>query len=309
MFLTDPIFSFLEGCGQVRQVAKARFWQSVAIIVMSWTSLAAHHGLYAPGMVMFGYAGVALAFVWTRRRLLIELLRCAPGSHSISWRREIWSFQWQIAVSWLCAYFTMQIFTPLLFATRGPIEAGQMGMSLSIVGYVATLALAWTTTKAAPFGQMIGRGRLSEVRNFFFRTLRQSSAVFAGLASFCEGGIVVLYLFAPRLAARMLSPWIFLPLILATAGRFVVQSMAIYLRSFKREPFLVQSIGVASLTLLFSLLVVRAWGSAGLALVFLLCTGIVGVIWAVKTFQSWEAEGSAGAIGEAQLEGWNNAAD
>jgi hypothetical protein len=287
MFLMDPFFSFLEGCGQVREVAGARFWQSVAIIVASWTSLATHHGLYSPAMVMLGYAVVAAAFVWTRRRLLTGLLRYKPGGHSVSWRREIWSFQWQIAVSWLCTYFTMQIFTPLLFAFRGPVEAGQMGMSLSITGYLSTLALSWTSTKAAPFGQMVSSGRLSELRGYFYRTFRQSSAVLAGMSVACEAGVVGLHYILPRLAERMVAPWIFALLIIATGGRFAAQTMAIYLRSFKREPFLVQSMVVAGLTLVFSLAVVRAWGSTGLAFVYLLCTGVVGVLLAVQAFRSW----------------------
>lgn len=303
MFMLDPLFSFLEGCGQVREVANARFWQSLAIIAMSWTSLAAGHGLYAPAMIMVGYAGVAAVFVWTRRRLLLGLLRYKAGDHAVSWRREVWSFQWQIAVSWLCAYFTMQVFTPLLFAFRGPVEAGQMGMSLSIVGYLSILALAWTSTKAAPFGQMVSGGRLLELRRYFFRTLWQSSGVLAGMSVACEAGIVGLHYWFPRLAARMVVPWVFGLLILATAGRFAAQSMAIYLRSFKREPFLVQSIVVATLTLLFALVVVHAWGSVGLAVVYLFCTGIVGVVLAVRTFRSWEGVRGVGAMGTAKLEG------
>ncbi len=303
MFLMDPIFSFLEGCGQVREVAAARFWQSVAVIAASWSSLATHHGLYAPAIVMLGYAGVAAAFVWTRRRLLLGLVRHKTAEHSISWRREIWSFQWQIAVSWLCAYFTMQVFTPLLFAFRGPVEAGQMGLSLSITGYLSTLALSWTSTKAAPFGQMVSGRRIAELRSYFFRTFRQSSAVLAAMSVACEAGVVGLHYAFPWLAERMVTPWIFALLILAACGRFAVQTMAIYLRSFKREPFLVQSIVVAALTLLFSFAVVGAWGSTGLAFVFLLCTGVIGVALAVRRFQSWEIDNGAEVIGTANSEG------
>lgn len=303
MFLMDPLFSFLEGCGQVRQVANARFCQALAIIVASWTSLALGRGLYAPAMVMLGYAGVAAVFVWTRRRLLLGLLRHEAGYRGISWRHDVWSFQWQIAVSWLCAYFTMQVFTPLLFAFRGPVEAGQMGMSLSIAAYLSTLALSWTSTKASPFGQMVGGGRLSELRSYFFRTFHQSSAVFIGMAVACEAGVIGLHYVLPRLADRMVAPWIFALLILATGGRFAAQTMAIYLRSFKREPFLVQSIVVAALTLLFALAVVRAWGNTGLAFVYLLCTGVIGAALAVRTFRSWDVVKGVGAMGTAKLEG------
>ncbi len=303
MFMMDPLFAFLEGCGQVQEVANARFWQSIAVMAAAWTSLATGHGLYSPAMVMLGYAGVAAGFVWTRRKLFLGLLRYDADDQAISWRQEIWSFQWRIAVSWLCAYFTMQIFTPLLFAFRGPVEAGQLGMSISIAGYLSTLALSWTSTKAAPFGQMASGRCLSQLRSFFLRTFRQSSAVLAGMSLACEGGVVGLHYFVPRLAERMVAPWIFALLIVATGGRFAAQSMAIYLRSFKREPFLMQSTVVAALTLLFSLAVVRAWGSTGLAFVYVFCTGIVGTALAVKTFRSWQAFSAEGVMGTAKSEG------
>jgi hypothetical protein len=294
MFLLDPLFSFLEGCGQVRQVANARLWQALTVLAISWTALLTRHGLYAPAMVIAGYAPVASVFLWSRRDLLLGLLRYDSHEEMISWQTEIWPFQWKIAVSWLCSYFTIQIFTPLLFAFRGPVEAGQMGMSLSVGVYLSNVVLSWMSTKAAPFGQMVSRGQFSELRSLFSRTMKQSLSVLAGMTLACEAGIVALHFLFPRLAARMLSPWVFALLILASVGSFAVQSMAIYLRSFKREPFLVQSLVVAALTILFSLLTVRAWGSAGLAFSYLLCSGIIGVTLATKTFRSWQTTGRVG---------------
>jgi hypothetical protein len=83
------------------------------------------------------------------------------------------------------------------------------------------------------------------------------------------------------------SPTLFALILLGAAGSFVVQSMAIYLRSFKREPFLVQSMVVAWLTVSLALLTVKAWGTAGVAASYLLCTGFVGLILATITFLSW----------------------
>jgi hypothetical protein len=98
----------------------------------------------------------------------------------------------------------------------------------------------------------------------------------------------------PRLAARMVSPQIFLLLLLTCVSGFVVQSMAIYLRSFKREPFLIQSMVIAALSIVLSLLTVRAFGTTGIALSYFLCTGIVGMIFGATILRSWHgaAEGT-----------------
>ena len=287
LFLLNPFFSFLEGCGQVWQVGRMRFGQAFLGAAMSWGALLAHHGLYSPALVIVAYVVIGLSFLWTRRKLLIRLLRDPAVGGAVSWRAEVWPFQWRIAVSWACAYFTAQIFTPVLFAYRGPEEAGQFGMSLGITMYVSTLVLAWMSTKATPFGQMIARSEFGRAKALFFRTLRQALSLLGAMAVACELAVVALRYLFPRLAVRIASPQIFALLLVACVSSFIVQSMAIYLRSFKREPFLIQSVAVAALTVLLSLVTVKSWGIAGVAASYLLCTGVIGLITAAATFRSW----------------------
>jgi hypothetical protein len=284
LFMLNPVLSFLEGCGQVRQVAAMRFAQGIAAIVVPWTVLIAHRGLWSPGAVNAGYSLVALAFLWSRRKLLLPLLRHPGGAHAIAWRAEIWPFQWRLGVSFLCSWFTAQIFTPVLFAYRGPVEAGRMGMSMSIAGYLWAMVLPWMSTKATPFGNLIARGELQALDTLFFRTLKQSLAAVAISAALCMAGIELLQHAAPRLATRMVPPQLFALLLLAGLSVFVVQSLAIYLRAHKREPFLWQSLLVAGMTSGGALLFIPHWGLSGAAITYFVCTGIVGLSFASVIF-------------------------
>lgn len=289
MFLLNPYYSFLEGCGQVWQVGRMRFGQAMLGAALSWGALLSHHGMYSPGMVNVGYVTAGLIFLWTRRRLCIGLFRYLRRDRAFSWRREVWPFQWKIGVSWISTYVSMTLLTPLLFAYRGPAEAGQFGMSLGITAYLSNLVLAWISTKASPFGQMIARGEFARLKALFFQALRRSAGLLIAAAAACELAVVGLHYGLPSLAARMASPVAFALLLLACVGGFVVQSMAIYLRSFKREPFLIQSVIVAVLTVLISLATVKDLGILGMALSYFASTGIVGLILAVSTFRAWPA--------------------
>lgn len=285
-FLVVPLYSFLDGCGQIRQVAQARFAQSLAVLVMSWGAMLAGHGLYAPAMVNLGVVLVAAAFLAPRRRLLIGLLRRSTIGHSVSWRTEIWPFQWKLAVSWLCTYLVTQLFTPVLFLTRGPVEAGRMGMSVSIVAYLPTIVFSWISTKATPFGQLIKLGRLRELDRLFSRALRQSLFVLAILVVSCMAGVIgIRYLF-PNLAMRMETPLVFALLLGTAISTFVVQSMAVYLRSFKEEPFMGQSMIVALLTIAGMALTASRWGSMGVAACYFLSSGVIGFTTAMIIFRS-----------------------
>jgi hypothetical protein len=287
LFLQVPLCAFLEGCGEVRQVARLRLCQCVAVTAVCWSCMLTGHGLFAPGMTMAGSAVVGSGFLWRRRRFLLGLWAFPAGPHVVSWRHEIWPFQWKIAISWLCAYFAVQMFTPMLFHYRNPVEAGQMGMSISVVGYLSAIALAWMTTKAPSFGQLAARREFAQLDNLFFRTLRQASSLLGLMAAGCIAAVVLLERLWPRLGARLVPPRVFALLLLGTVGGALVQAMAIYLRSFKREPFLWQSAAVAGLTLLGATATARNMGVMGVAWSYFVCSGIVGPVSAVVIFQAW----------------------
>ncbi len=264
-----PFYSFLEGCGHIRAVAAMRFRQAGAAVVCAWGPLLMHHGLYSPAMVIAGQIAIGLLYVAGHRHLLAGLLRYRNGATAIEWRREVWPFQWRIAVSWMCSYFTVQVLIPILFALRGAVEAGQMGMSLSITGYMTGLVLPWISTKATPFGRMIADGQFESLDRLFRRTLRQALAVFGVVALGVCAGAALLPFIAPRLATRLVPPHLFAVLVAAAGANCAVQCIAILLRSFKREPFLVQSLIAASLTLILAALTAQRWGNAGAAFGYL----------------------------------------
>jgi hypothetical protein len=243
-----------------------------------------HHGLYSPALVVLGQVGVGLFFLVARRRLLMGLLVHQARDASIQWRREVWPFQWRIAVSWMCSYFTIQALIPTLFALRGPVEAGQMGMSLSIAGYMSGLVLPWITTKATPFGRLIAQREFHGLDRLFLRTLGQALAVFAIVALAADAAAALLAIVAPGLAARMVSPQLFAVLVLAAGASCVVQSLAILLRSFKQEPFLWQSLAVSSLTVLLAVFTAPRWGNAGVTIGYLAVTAGIGLPSALTIF-------------------------
>ena len=284
LFFLNPLSSFLEGCGQVRQVAGLRLGQAVIGSVAAWAALIAHRGLYAPAAVIIVYIAVAGWFLWRRRRLMLELLLHRSDFKTVSWRGEVWPFQWKIGVSSLGAYVAVQVFTPALFMFRGPVEAGRMGMSINIAGYLWTVALAWISTKATPFGQMIARGQFEQLDTLFFQTLRQSAALLCSLIAACMAAVLAMQSLYPRFAERILSPGLFGLVLLTSLATFFVQSEAIYLRAHKREPFLGQSLAVCGLTILGVYLLVPRWGASGVAIVYLFSTGVVGLALATVVF-------------------------
>ena len=285
-FSIGPILSFLEGCGQVAQVARMRFFQSTVSVGLSWTAMLTHHGLFSPAMVLLGQGFVASLLLLSRRKLLVPLLRMQVAKMGISWRREVWPFQWKIAISWLCDYFIFQLFTPVLFAFRGPEEAGKMGLSMSVVMQLSAMMLAWMTTKAAPFGSLIAKKDTPELDRMFFRSLRQSISLFVGAAALVMMGVLAAPYVLPKISRRIEDWPIFLLLLLTALSSHVVQSEAIYLRAHKCEPFLVQSVVIALCTAASVVVLAKTSGAWGVSLAYFAVLGVAGVISATAIFRN-----------------------
>jgi hypothetical protein len=283
-FSIGPVLSFLEGCGQVAQIARVRFFQSLAAVAMAWTAMLTGHGLYAPAMVLTGQGLVACVFLYSRRSLLIPLLKVRIGEDGVNWRREVWPFQWKIAVSWICDYFIFQLFTPVLFAFRGPVEAGRMGLTMSVVTQMSAMMLVWMTTKAAPFGNLIARKETPQLDRLFFRTLRQSILLFSVLSVLVLSGVLLAPHVMPRLSQRIEGWPIFLLLLLTALSSNVVQSEAIYLRAHKCEPFLVQSVLIALSTAACVVVLAKTAGALGVSIAYFAVLGVAGVISATLIF-------------------------
>lgn len=295
-FQIDPLFSFLEGCGQVPQVARARLAQAITGSALGWTALSLHHGLFAPGAMIAGQGLAGLVFLATRRHLLLPLLRrrlSGPEEH-ISWNTDIWPFQWRMAISWVCGYFTFQLFTPVLFAHWGPVEAGRMGMSLNIAGALSTVAIAWMNTKASPFGQLIARREFLELDRRFFAALVQSTAInLLGSATVWVAALAVAWRHLP-LAHRLLAPLPFALLLLGSVANNVVSSEAMYLRAHKQEKFMLNSIVGALYTAPMAWVLGSRFGAPGIATGYFAGTLVIGLGLGTYTFQKYRRQWHAG---------------
>jgi O-antigen/teichoic acid export membrane protein len=276
-FQLDPIVSFMEGCGFVANVARLRLIQAITGSSLAWLVLLAHHGLFAPAMIIAGNAAVSSVWLFQRRNLLLPLLRHHPGGHRIQWMSEVLPFQWRIAVSWLCGYFIFQLYNPVLFAYKGAISAGQMGMSLSLSNALVTVAVSWVNTKAAPFGAMIARKDYAQLDNIFFQSLRHSVTV-------CMAGALAVWVLAVyfrwahvSFANRILDP---LPLGILLAGTpisVIVFAEATYLRAHKQEKFLLNSILGAILITCSTFWLGKTYGALGIVTGSLLVGLFIGL--------------------------------
>jgi O-antigen/teichoic acid export membrane protein len=281
-----PLIALLEGCGRITEVAQLRMYQSVFGSLAAWAVLASGGGLFAMPAMNIALALTVFVWLWRTKKVFFKDLvhHQAGACFGIHWKAEIWPLQWKIALSWLSGYFIFQLFTPVLFAYRGAIEAGQMGMSFSLANALMSVAMAWMSTKAPQFGTLIAHKDYARLDVLFNSTLIRSFMVIFTLGVVLCSINYALHLINLPLAVRFLDPLPFTLLIGATMLNYVTYAQSTYLRAHKQEPFLLISLISAALIAVSTLTLGKVQGATGIMAGYLGVCTCVGFGWGSHIF-------------------------
>ncbi|MHB8635071.1 MAG: lipopolysaccharide biosynthesis protein [Fimbriimonadaceae bacterium] len=287
--------SFVEGCGEVTDAARIRLWQGLLANFTLLVVLFAGFRLFATAAGACAQVIGALVWLYRRHKIkLSDLWRTREAAGAVNWWREIWPFQWRMAVSWLSGYFIFQLFTPILFKVQGADVAGRFGLTLAVVNGIMSVSTSWITTKVPRFGSLIAVRRFEELDHIFARSTRFVVGITA-LFGFLFWLLIAAMRYRGWPIASHFSDDLTLALMVATAVAMNFGfSMASYLRSFKREPFLWMSVASGAANAVMAFLVARPYGARGIA-IGSLATSIffsVGVgLWVfTRKRREWHAE-------------------
>lgn len=244
----SPFNSILMGLGFVKDMSKAGFYQQIILPAFTWIGLACGFKLYVMGI---GYLlSVIYWQIFIYRQGLTKILTNLwrnKITERVGYMKEIFPYQWRIALSWVSGYFIFQLFNPVLFATEGAVVAGQMGMTLQALNAIQTFSFSWLNTKVPLYSKLIALNDCVQLDALFKKTLKQMSSICAFLLL-----AFYLFVFILRITQFELNGTVFgyrfldyIPMVLMMIPVFLQQftaSWATYLRCHKKEPFLMNSI-------------------------------------------------------------------
>lgn len=283
--LANACFSFLEGMGLVADVALARLTQALLGFSSLWIMFFLGFKLMALVAMHAVYLLISSAWILGRHgRLLRNLIKKRATTGAVDWRREIWPFQWRIAVSWMAGYCGTQVITLILFAKLGAVEAGRFGLTITALGVLASGAAAWVSTKAPQFGRLVAGSRFDELDQLYQRAVRGAMIVGIFGSTLILIIVTMLNVLQFSMAERFLPLGAMVALAAATIVSIKVHAEASYLRAFRREPYMWLSvvIGLAQVSLAI-FLAERGdvlWVAVGYASVSI----VIGLSWAHLLF-------------------------
>ncbi len=274
--LISPGMAMVQGMDKVKEMAKIALIQQSLVISITWISLISGASLYAVAInSACNFIFIVILYTYTPFPSILYNIFKYNGIHKISYRREIFPLQWKIAISWISGYFIFQLFNPVIFAFEGPIVAGQMGMTLTVLSAILGLIVSWTSTKVPKWSLFIAKKDYKALDESTREVIRNSSLVgIVGITIFILALVLIKYLGFP-LAYRFLPIWLCTVLFITIPVNNIINCWATYLRCHKKEPFLIQAVIVGSLCALSTFILGKYIGVGGIVVGYVII--VVGV--------------------------------
>jgi len=291
----SPIISFIEGLGKVKEVAQIRLVQQILYPLVVWGGLAIGSKLFVSGadailkVIVVGIIILKSPFYKLLRNIWNYL-----KEEKVSYKLEIFPYQWRIALSWISGYFIFQLFNPVLFATEGPKVAGQMGITMAALNGMQALSQSWINTKVPRFSSLIAQKDYQTLDYLFGKTMKQMMLVGTFLLILFTTIIGTFQIFEIKLLGMDIGSR-FLPLLPLSLMAWSVFTMlpiscwSTYLRCHKKEPLLLNSIVVGILCCLSTLIIGNLYGLMGMTISFALLR-FISLTWIYTIYKQKKKE-------------------
>lgn len=283
----SPGLAVMEGCGKVGQVARLRLVQSVLGYALLWSTLLSGAGLWTATSLPVVSAVCTGYWLKAHGNMLRWLSsRAIDVKNQLQWRTDVLPLQWRIALSWASGYFIFHLFTPMVFSHHGAIEAGRLGMALTVFSAISTIGMSWVNAKAPNFTKHIARGERLEL-NILFKGLILRSTLVIALSS-ASVVLVAWYLDLigiPQMM-RIASPSVLAVLAIVTTVNSMVFAMAVYMRAHREEPMLTQSV-VVGILIACAVYIGALYGVLTMMFLYMLVSIFVSLPWTIHLFHGY----------------------
>jgi hypothetical protein len=259
----NPFWSLLEGARRISTVYGYRMAKALLMGAGTWLALIMGLGLWALPIGFLVTLPLALWPIATNKAFFLTFL-AQPDRGAVSWTSEIMPLQARLALSWVSGYFAQWALTPITLKLFGSAIAGQVGLSLALAGGISTIAYSVVQVKSARFGHLVATRQFAALDKV---ALRQGAIAFvlSLLGSLVLLGIAIAVdHLGYRVAHRLLPPQILAVFLFGSILQQATLPLAVYLRAFKREPFM--------------------WVSVMSALLLALALSVGGILFGIRGF-------------------------
>jgi hypothetical protein len=227
---------------------------------------------------------LAVILVHRNRAFFSAFLRQPVRAHP-AWMGGIWHMQWRLALQSLGGYAATHFLTVLLYQLHGPVAAGRFGMSWQIASTVNQLGMAPAQARAPLLAVHAARRQFDSLDGTWREVFLKSVATAVSVSLAVIAVIATLGAYYPDLAGRLLPAAGTGLLLGGSVWAVVVQSEALYLRAFGKEPYLAVSLVSSGTCAALAYFLGLHYAATGVAIAYFAATSL-SLAWASLLFAS-----------------------
>jgi len=240
VFWNSMALSFFEGLDDVGGSHKIRFKVGLSLVASTIFFLYFDFGLYSLSLSLLfsSILGACLIYL-SKRKLCYQFSRCSLDP--VEWSKEIMPLLKKYSISWVSGYFIFQAITPITFYFFGPVEAGKVGLTIAIFYAIFSVSSVWLIVVTPKINMFISRKNFKDL-NLCYKKSLSLTLIFYMI------GASVFILFVNKVDSLEFIAIRIVPMTsvyLIALGWFFnvgINSMAIYVRAHKVEPFVIVSL-------------------------------------------------------------------
>lgn len=240
-FVSKISLTFFEGCGQIKNVQINNCICSILTAGTTIGMLAGKCNLYALVIPNLVNAIVSVSLmIAVFHKPIIQLLK-KKINYKFNWSKSFLKLIWKYALSWSSGYFIFQIFTPLAFLVYDPVQAGKIGITITLIQACFNISIIWTNVLVPKINMFTASRNFSQSEKLCLRGGILSTGTYL-IGSFIILITIGVFQSKVELFQRFMG---IVPISMFLCGYLLqipINNIAIYGRSHKQEPFLIISL-------------------------------------------------------------------
>ena len=240
VFVNSMSLSFIEGCNSVGEVQKIRFLISFATVLSTICLLFLGTELYALAVSLFVGALTGTLLILYRYISMLKQLYIIGSEILHDWKTEILPLVGKYAISWASGYFIFFIFTPIAFHYYGTIEAGMVGLSISVCTAIFGIANIWMAIIIPKINMLVSQKDYETLDLIFTKHLILSVVTYILEITILFIIITFFKDYVP-FDERLVSPFSLMIISMGWLLQIIINSLAVYMRAHKEEPLVIPS--------------------------------------------------------------------
>lgn len=287
--LLNGMYAFFEGCRFVYEISLIKIIQTSSFLIVFTVLALSGAELYSYGLGLVISIGISLIAVlqlniWKYYKAVIS---SDKNADKISWMKDLLPYQWRFALSTISGFLIFQLLNLLTFKFQGPIIAGKLGLTLSLINGIITISMVWFNTRAPLFATFAANRDINKLRELFRNTMR-ICILFHVILSLCFliFKVIVVDHYHLLFYERLLDNMSILLLLGNSLVNVVIFGLASFCRSDKNEPFLINSVVFGIVNSIFSLILIKYYSLFHFIVFMIICNLFANLPWAIIIYKT-----------------------